>query len=359
MIEHEPNRLVESREHYPYVTRSLVRLFNEGKLTNVRDVVVEPRYGYVSQIQYSDDSFRITYGNDLGLNTGSSEDLAKDKGYTKFMLRTMGVDCPEGDEFLLPWWAEEIKKSPRQQSNADIHSSDAAHEYIETTLHYPVYVKPVAGSKGGDVYRVESEEELAEILALYDEKKVRVAVIEKAIDLPDYRIVVLDGELISAYQRVPLKVVGDGVQTTEGLITSLQDQYFAEGRDTKLNAHDQRIATHLGKRGLGIGYIPSTGEEVTLMPISNLSAGGTSLDVTSEISPHWVELAAGIAKKFNLRLCGVDLACGDVTSPLAPYSVLEVNSSPGLDHYASSGEAQRRIVDDLYVKVLNKPNAPL
>ena len=269
MLEHEPNKRVESREHYPYVTRSLVRLFNEGRLTNVKGVTVEPRYGYVSQIEYNDDTFRITYGNDLGLNTGSAEDLAKDKGYTKFMLRALGVECPEGDEFLLPWWVNEIKKSPRQQNNTSIQSSEMAYQYIEDTLHYPVYVKPVAGSKGGDVYRVESDEELQKIFTLYDEKNVRVAVVEKAIDLPDYRVVVLDGELISAYQRLPLSVIGDGKKTTEKLISHLQDQYITEGRDTKINAHDQRIALHLGRKGLTLGYIPEIGEKVTLMPISN------------------------------------------------------------------------------------------
>jgi hypothetical protein len=35
------------------------------------------------------------------------------------------------------------------------------------------------------------------------------------------------------------------------------------------------------------------------------------------------------------------------------YSVIEVNATPGLDHYASSGVEQSRIVDQLYTKVLN------
>ncbi len=345
----------ESKEYYPYVTRSLVRLFNEGRLDNIKKLDVEPDYGYVSRIEYNDGTFRVTYGNDLGLNTGASEDLAKDKGHTKFLLRAIGVECPKGEEFLLPWWDETIRPSQEQRGNNNIKSSDQAYEYIDKNLEYPVYVKPVSGSKGSDVYKVDSPKELDEVLSMYNEKKVRVAVIEEAINMPDYRIVVLDGQLISAYQRIPLAVTGNGKDNTEALINELQKEYIKEGRDTMLDAHEPRIIKHLGKIGIGLDYIPQYNEKLTLASISNLSAGGKSFDVSKTINPKWVELAAKISNNFNLRLCGVDLACSDISSNESPYSVLEVNSSPGLDHYASSGEEQRQIVDDLYVKVLNVP----
>lgn len=346
---------VESKDNYAYVTRSLIRLFNEGRLSNVEQVLVEPEYGYVARIKYNDGSFRVTYGNDLGLNPGASEDLAKDKGHTKFMLRSMGVDCPEGKEFLLPWWHDAIKPSQEQRGNTDMRTIDLAIDYIDQDIGYPVYVKPVSGSKGGDVYKVDDPNELIDVFRLYEEKKVRVAVVEKAVIMPDYRIVVLDGELISAYQRIPLAVTGNGIDTTEALIDKLQNQYLLEGRDTRLDAYEPRITQYLGKAGLTLNYIPGDGEKLTLASISNLSAGGTSLDVTDTISPYWVELAVKVAAGFNLRLCGLDLACNDITSGESPYSVLEVNSTPGLDHFASSGVQQQKIVDDLYTTVLNVP----
>lgn len=351
-----PERLpVESRDNYAYVTRSLIRLFNEGRLTNVARISVEPEYGYVARVEYKDGSVRVTYGNDLGLNPGVSEDLAKDKGHTKFMLRSMGINCPEGKEFLLPWWYETIKTSQQQRGKTDMNTIDKAPDYIEQTVGYPVYVKPVSGSKGGDVYRVDQADELMDTFKLYEEKKIRLAVVEQAINMPDYRIVVLDGQLISAYQRVPLAVTGNGVDSTETLIQKLQQQYIYEGRDTQLNPHEPRIMQHLGKAGLGLDYVPGTGEKLTLASISNLSAGGTSRDVTDTISQHWVDIATKVAAGFNLRLCGLDLACSDITSADAEYSVLEVNSAPGLDHYASSGAEQQKIVDDLYTAVLNVP----
>jgi glutathione synthase/RimK-type ligase-like ATP-grasp enzyme len=64
-------------------------------------------------------------------------------------------------------------------------------------------------------------------------------------------------------------------------------------------------------------------------------------------------LAAFVAESFNLRLCGLDLACEDINDPDSAYFVIEVNGAPGLDHYAMAGDAQQKIVDDLYTKVFN------
>ena len=352
-MEQEREKQLEVSPHFTYVTRSLIRLFNEGRLTNVDSLYVEPEYGYLARVGYTDGSYRITYGNDLGLNTGTSSELAKDKVYTKKILAEMDVKVPEGEGFLLPWWADRIREKNEAKGHALTKTTDEINDYVENTIQYPVYIKPVAGSKGGDVFKVNDPSELQDIIDMYNEKQVRLAVVEAAIDMPDYRVVVLDGKLISAYQRVPLAVVGNGVDNTAALINDLQSKYEKDGRDTLLNPSDPRIIRYLGQKGLGLDYIPPSGETFTLASISNLSAGGTSVDVTETIDQKWVDLAAKIAKGMNLRLCGVDLACVDITDGESDYSVLEVNSAPGLDHYAMSGEAQKQIVDDLYVRVLN------
>ncbi len=339
--------------HYPYVTRSILRLLDAGRLSNVVSVDIEPRYGYTTRLTYADGSHRITYGNDLGLNTGASCDLSKDKGHSKFMLRTMGIKCPKGDEFLLPWWAERIGPSQLSKGNTQLRTVSEAPTYIDQELGYPAYVKPVDGSKGSMIYVVSTCTELQDVFDLYEEKKVRVALVEEPINMPDYRVVVLDGELISAYERIPLRVVGDGVSTIRQLIENLQQQYVIEGRDTLLDATDDRITKYLARKALTINSVPNRNDIVTLVHVSNLSAGGTSIDITQLVHPHWANLAARVAKGFNLRLLGLDLACEDITDPEADYSVIEPNAAPGLDHYASSGDAQKEIVDDLYTSVLN------
>jgi D-alanine-D-alanine ligase-like ATP-grasp enzyme len=56
---------------------------------------------------------------------------------------------------------------------------------------------------------------------------------------------------------------------------------------------------------------------------------------------------------MGLRICGVDLMVdGDIASSPSRYWILEVNAAPGLDHYAKAGKAQKKIVEDMYLKVL-------
>jgi D-alanine-D-alanine ligase-like ATP-grasp enzyme len=344
---------IQIPEYYSYVTRSIMRLHQQGRLTNVTNINVEPEYGYTTRLEYDDGSYRVTYGNDLGLNTGAASDLAKDKGHSKFLFNSIGVNHPKGKEFLLPWWSEEIKESQLRRGNTSMRTTDHAAGYINSELKYPVYVKPVSGSKGLGVFRVDESSKLQEVFDSYDTERVRVAVIEEAIAMPDYRIVILDGQLISAYQRKPLSVTGDGDRTVAELLRDKQEQFILEGRDTRIDMEDPRIALELGKHGLNMASQLTVQQEYILSSVSNLSAGGTSVDVRHQLAEHWVDLAVYIAKNFNLRLCGVDLACEDITQSGENYSVLEVNAAPGLDHYASSGAEQQKIVDDLYTKVLN------
>lgn len=347
------NQQIENSEHYPFMTRSLIDLYNKGTLTNVAGILVEPEYGYMSRIKYINDSYRITFGNDLGLNPGAAAELAKDKGFTKFVLRKMGVECPAGTEFLLPWWADTVLASPRLKSSVIPRTTDQAGEFIEDKLGYPVYVKPVDGSKGANVFKVDNPQELNDAMSVFEKNKVRVITVEEQIKMPDYRIVTLDGEPISVYQRVPLSVSGDGKKTIRQLLLDLQVQFEQEGRDTRISINDERLQNFLRRNKQELSHIVSEGETLILADISNLSAGGTSIDVTDKVAARWTHLAANIANNFNLRLCGVDLACSDITDEFAEYSVIEVNAAPGLDHYASSGEAQAKIVQDLFAKVFN------
>lgn len=256
-------------------------------------------------------------------------------------------------EFLLPWWSEVVLASPRRKASVKPQTTDQTENYIENNLGYPVYAKPVDGSKGINVFKIDNAEQLRDAISIFEDKKVRVIIIEEQITMPDYRIVTLDGETISAYQRSPLSVYGDGEKTIEQLLAELQAQFEREGRDTRISINDDRLMKYLKKHDIELSHKPAVDEQLVLADVSNLSAGGTSIDVTDIVAKRWTELAANIAHNFNLRLCGVDIACDDITDGNSLYSVIEVNATPGLDHYAASGEAQTKIVQDLYARVFN------
>jgi len=43
---------------------------------------------------------------------------------------------------------------------------------------------------------------------------------------------------------------------------------------------------------------------------------------------------------------------GDIGDMPKNFHILEINAAPGLDHYARSGKAQEKIVEELYTRVL-------
>jgi D-alanine-D-alanine ligase-like ATP-grasp enzyme len=289
----------------------------------------------------------------VGLNSGAAVDVVKDKAYTKYFLQLGGVSCATGQAFLLSWWAQRLRRSLSARGLDQVRDVAEAVGYARDVLGFPVYIKPADGSKGWQVWCVAGEEELAEVIARYERERVRVALIEERIELPDFRLVVLDGEVISAYQRVPLSVTGDAVSTVEQLLVARQDGFHVSGRDVSLWIDDDRVTARLRRLGLNRSTVPAAGAVVQLLDASNLSLGGESVDVTGKVAARWSQLAVDVAAMFGLRFCGVDLACADLTSDAGPYAVIEVNGTPGLDQYGLSGERQERFVRELYARVLN------
>lgn len=124
-------------------------------------------------------------------------------------------------------------------------------------------------------------------------------------------------------------------------------------RDTRIRMNDPRIGEKLRHHGLTLRSIPANGERIFLLDNANLSTGGDSVDVTEYVHPEFRKIAARLTRDMGLRLCGVDLIVpGDIREKPAAYWVLEINAAPGLDHYARSGAAQEKIVENLYLKVL-------
>ncbi len=329
-----------SRPHYPAPVRALIELHASGRLPLVEAVEVEPEYGHAARVRYRDGSIRLVRGHDLGINTAAASQIAKDKGYTRFFLQHSGFVCPTGASFLLPWWAARIGPRLRDQGLQRLHVADEARAYARDVLGYPVSAKPADGSKGIGVYRCEGEDDLDRAMAEYEAERVRVAVVEESVELPDFRVVVLHGEVFAAYQRTPLMVLGDGRRRIADLLTV---------------AVDDRVTRRLAREGLDLSSVPAAGQTVRLLDISNLSAGGSAIELTAALAPRWAQLAVRIARTLGLDLCGVDLACPDLTAGAGGYSILEVNAEPGLEHYAAIGPEQAAAVRALYAAVFSSP----
>lgn len=308
------------------------------------EVHLEPEYGYVGQIKTPDGRVLYFRNTSFDLNGQGSADNAKDKGYAAYFMEQMGYPVPEGRTFYSDRWAK-IVKSPR--------NTQAALQYAQE-LGYPVIVKPNSKSQGMGVEKAYNDEELVTGLGfIFNEIKERVALVQRFVEGDDYRVVVLDKEVIASYRRSPLAVVGDGSHSIAQLLQTKQEKFRQMGRDTVIKMGDPKIQRKLARSGLNFDFVPANQTIVKLLDNANLSTGGDAVDVTDAMHPSYKELAVKLSHDMGLRYSGVDiLTTSPIENPLGKYCVVEINAAPGLDYYVEMGPKQKRTVREMYKKVL-------
>jgi len=308
-------------------------------------VLMEQEWEIIGRITFKSGLHSYFRYNSLDLNPLGSSEIARDKDYSNFFMETMGYPIIPGSKtFFSDQWGHAIG------SRRNI---DAAYQYARK-IGFPVIVKPNSGSQGAGVSLVHNKKELYRaVRAIF--KRDRVVLVQTLVQGTDCRLVVLDKKVISAYQRIPLRVVGDGKSTIKHLLKSKQKQFLASNRDTQIKTDDPRIAIRLKRQRLTFRSVPAKGQTIYLLDNANLSTGGDSVDIIDKVHPGFKKLAVKLTRDMGLRLCGVDLMIeGDISQRPDTYWVLEINSAPGLDHYTKIGKAQEEIVEDLYLKVLKQ-----
>jgi D-alanine-D-alanine ligase-like ATP-grasp enzyme len=305
-------------------------------------VLMEPEWGIVGQITFKNGRRRYFRYSSLDLNPLGAAEVAKDKDYANFFMAQLGYPTVPGRTFYSDAWCRAIG------SHRD---TVAAYRYARK-LGFPVVVKPNSGSQGREVAMVHNRREFYRAMrAVFRIDKV--GLVQRPVIGHDYRLVVLDNRVISAYQRLPLSVVGDGISSIRKLLKQKQAGFVASSRDTQIKMDDPRIEAKLQRHGMSWRSVPAKGEKVFLLDNANLSTGGDAVDITAQVHPAFRRLAVHLTKDMGLRFCGVDLmAEGQITGAPGTFWVLEINAAPGLDHYAQTGRVQARIVEDMYLKVL-------
>lgn len=322
----------------PFASRLFLKLARRAGVK----INLEPRYGYAGQIVTKSGRKRYFKSARFDINMLGATEIAADKDYAAFFMGGLGYSMPKGELFFADHWAE-LLKSKRK--------IDAAYRYAKR-LGLPVIVKPNSKSQGVGVVKAHTKREFYRAFRAAARMDTCILV-QEPVTGKDYRLVVLDGDVISAYERHYLTVVGDGRLSIEELLKKKQRSFEASGRDTRLKLGDWRIKAKLSRQKLTLASVPARGEAVRLLDNANLSAGGDAEDVTEGLHPDFRKLAVRLTRDMGLRLCGVDLMVdGDIRDRLMRYWVIEINAAPGLDNYFAQGKKQERIVEGLYLKLL-------
>jgi D-alanine-D-alanine ligase-like ATP-grasp enzyme len=305
-------------------------------------IFVEPKYRYALQIVGRSKRKRYIKGATFDINTQGASGIARDKDYSYFFLNQMGYKTPYGEAFFSPRW---VKVTGIRR---DI---ERAYRFA-VKIGFPVIVKPNSLSQGWGVAKVFNRREFMQVVNKIC-KRDDIFLVQKIIPGRDYRVVVLDGKVISAYERLPLSVAGNGRSSIIQLLLQKQKEFKRLKREITLDIDNYRIKNKLERLGKTLTTVPGKGEKVELLDNRNLSTGGDAVDVTNLIHPTFRKLCVSITKDMGLRYCGVDLMINyGIDMPAKDYTVLEVNASPGLDHYANLGRKQQIVVNRMYAQLL-------
>jgi len=308
-------------------------------------VRLEPKYGSVGQIEFRDGRKRYFRGSQFDLNLLGSAVVAQDKDYTNYFLGRMGYPAAPGKAFYGGRW---------KRPGRDIR---AAYRYAKK-IGFPVFVKPNGMAQGHGVAKVftktEFERAVRSIL-----RKDEIFLVQRPLEGRDYRLLVLDRKVVSAYERFPLSIVGDGRRSVKALLERKRREFLRKRHETIPPAHDFRIRGNLARRGLTLRAVIPKGERLFLLSNANLSTGGEAVDVTDRVHPAFRKIAVAVARDTGLRYCGVDVIVrGSISRPPGQYWILEVNAAPGIEYYASKGKTHAKRVEGVYLKILRLMKRP-
>lgn len=204
-------------------------------------------------------------------------------------------------------------------------------------IGYPVVVKPLSMSQGIGVYTaIAADKALKEALlrvADLQGTRFKPVLLEKHHQGEDHRFIVVDGAVVSVSKRMRAHVVGDGASSVGTLI---QRKNEVRRQNPYLGKHpiplQPELLDRLSASGMTLDSVPEKGTRVVLRDISNLKAGGDSVDVTDTIHAGYKAIAIqAIQAMPGMCYGGVDILIEDADAAPSPsnHVVSEVEFSPG------------------------------
>jgi hypothetical protein len=255
-------------------------------------------------------------------NSATAATLASDKYFTNRILEDAGVATLGGEYFFL----HDRHRAHRPAG----HEREDALDYLRR-LGGTAFAKPLQGSRGDFALAIHGEAALAryldEVLPYYD-----AVLIQPVVSGEEYRIFLLDDEVVYLARKYPPHLVGDGKRAIRDLLAAHDEGLRSRGLSPASVHRDAALDVVLAK-----------GARWEIPGRMNLSAGGTMVLETPPSQPV-VALAKKAARALGLRVAAVDLFT-EIGGDPKMMAVIEVNANPSIRLLEQSDRA------DLILKI--------
>lgn len=269
------------------------------------------------------------------------QETAGDKALTSTLLSESGIPVPE----------QRLATTPEE-------AVDAAED-----IGFPVVTKPLDGNHGRGVsINLNTPEQVRWGFAQAAEHGETV-IVEQFFTGNDYRVLVVNGEVIAASHRMPAHVVGDGRHTVGQLVEIVNsDPRRGIGHEkvmTRITLGAQALRL-IEAAGLTVDSVLPEGQTLFLASTANMSTGGTAIDVTDSVHPENREIFRRAATIVGLDVAGIDVITPDISEPLEEVGggICEVNAGPGFRMHLQPSEGKPRNVAKAVLDMLFPDNVP-
>lgn len=189
-----------------------------------------------------------------------------------------------------------------------------------------VVTKPISEALGRGVsVDIRTAKEMHYTIGLLKISGDEGVLIEEFVEGEDLRIIVIDKKFVAAIHRTPPQVTGNGKTQIRKLI-ELKNKTLLPDNQIPFNYETRRCVE---LEGYKMRATLPEGITIHVRKNANEHTGGVPMDVTDRISPSLRRTAEKIATIIDIPVTGIDFLVPEVDGD--DYTVIEVNSRPGLD----------------------------
>lgn len=232
-------------------------------------------------------------------------------------------------------------------------------------IGYPVVLKPRSGNAGRGVFaNIKDKASLESTLThVRKELGLKDVILEEYIPGIEYRVFVVNGEIIGAVNRIPANVIGNGKNTIKELIKIKNEQRKNNPNiANKPISIDKEILNSIRSQGYELDTVLEKDKKIFLRNKSNVSMGGDPVDVTDQLTDKLKAIAVNAVNAIpGLGVCGLDMIVDQKNNT---GTVIEINTKPmlGLHLFPVQGKAHdvvKPIVDYYFPETMNNTRTNL